>query len=139
MCFSNGTRNILLSEGPSDPTLPKQFLSFPLPESPDEEDDEKDYTRIPHIERMASILVDRKRDEAENRPLRETILYFVTTIAVAHVDCTNILLKSQTLLPAMILFLMNITDPLWEEHEEFIASPELVSWYAWRLYAPFLG
>ena len=79
---------------------------------------------------MASILVDRKRGEAESRPLRETILYFVTTIAVAHADCTNILLKSQTLLPAMILFLMNITDPLWEEHEEFIASPELVSWYA---------
>ncbi|KAI1791334.1 hypothetical protein LXA43DRAFT_973179 [Ganoderma leucocontextum] len=112
----------------SHPTLPKQFLSFPFPETPDEEDEEKDYTRIPHIERMGSVLVDRKRDEAESRPLRETILHFVTTIAVAHADCTNILLKSQTLLPSMILFLMNITDPLWEESEEFISSPELVSW-----------
>ena len=110
-----------------DPPLPKQLLSFPLPERPDEEE-EKDYSRIPHIERMASLLVDRKRDEGESRPLRQAILQFVTVIAVAHVDCTNILMKSQTLLPSIILFLMNITDPLWEEHEEFIASPDLVSW-----------
>ncbi|KAI0633798.1 hypothetical protein C8Q77DRAFT_1057380 [Trametes polyzona] len=109
-------------------TLWKDFLSFPLPDAPAEENVAKDFTRIPHIEQLASLLVDRARDGLEGRPLREAILNFVTTLAIAHGDSLSILLLSHTLLPSIVVFLHNITAPLWEEDEAFMEDSGLITW-----------
>ncbi|KAL7281033.1 hypothetical protein ACG7TL_004335 [Trametes sanguinea] len=109
-------------------SLWKHFLSFPLPDSPEAEHPVKDYTRIPHIEQMASFLIDQVKDTPEHRPLREAILNFITTVAVAHPDALSILLQSHLLLPSIVAFLHNLTAPLWEEDRDFVADTELVTW-----------
>ncbi|KAI0824049.1 hypothetical protein BC628DRAFT_1323570 [Trametes gibbosa] len=106
----------------------KSFLSFPFPETPQEEAAANNFARIPHIEQLASFLIDRTRDGPECRPLRYAIFNLVTTLAVAHADSLFFLLQSHTLLPSIIVFLHNITVPLWEEHEAFMADIELITW-----------
>ncbi|KAI9059125.1 hypothetical protein FKP32DRAFT_1596447 [Trametes sanguinea] len=109
-------------------SLWKHFLSFPLPDSPETAPVVKDYTRIPHIEQLASFLIDRVKDAPEHRPLREAILNFINTLAVAHTDALSILLQSHLLLPSIVAFLHNLTAPLWEEDGDFVADTELVTW-----------
>ncbi|KAH9894824.1 hypothetical protein C8Q73DRAFT_790022 [Cubamyces lactineus] len=111
-------------------SLWKHFLSFPLPDAPSNNDDflAKDFTRIPHIEQLASLLIDPARDGPECRPLREAVLNFVGTLAVAHPDALAILLRSHTLLPSIVAFLNNITAPLWEEDERFVRDADLINW-----------
>ncbi|KAI0644391.1 hypothetical protein C8Q79DRAFT_1072568 [Trametes meyenii] len=106
----------------------KQLLSFPFSKTPTEEDKTPDFTRIPHIEQMAALLTDPARDGDEGRPVRETILNFVTTLAIAHSDALSLLLNSRAMLPSIIIFLHNITAPLWEEHEEFMRDAKLITW-----------
>ncbi|KAI0328403.1 hypothetical protein GY45DRAFT_1255085 [Cubamyces sp. BRFM 1775] len=109
-------------------SLWKHFLSFPLPETPADDSAPKDFTRIPHIEQLASLLIGPARDGPECRPLREAVLNFVGTLAVAHSDALAILLRSHTLLPSLVAFLNNITAPLWEEDEDFVRDTELIDW-----------
>ncbi|KAI0768795.1 hypothetical protein BD413DRAFT_561541 [Trametes elegans] len=109
-------------------TLWKNFLSFPLPETPQAEAAAKDYTRIPHIEQLAALLTDRTRDGPDCRRLRDSILNFVTTLVTTHNDALTILIKSHTLLPSIVVFLNDITTPLWEEDESFMKDAELVTW-----------
>ncbi|KAI0666623.1 hypothetical protein C8Q78DRAFT_1058470 [Trametes maxima] len=111
----------------------KQFLSFPLSEPPEagkalQSGPDKDFTRIPHIEQLASLLIDPSRDSSEGQPLREIILNFVTTLAVAHSDALSLMLNSQAMLPSIVMFLHNLTAPLWEEDEEFMRDAELIQW-----------
>ena len=47
--------------------LHKQFLSFPLPEDPEAEAVAKDYSRIPHIESLAAMLINPRFDDDEVR------------------------------------------------------------------------
>ncbi|KAI0373458.1 hypothetical protein BV20DRAFT_1012994 [Pilatotrama ljubarskyi] len=127
-------------------SLWKHFLSFPLVEAPGDNSAPKDFTKIPQIEQLAALLIDRTRDGPEVRgprsetcepgldtmpqcrPLREAILNLITTLAVAHTDALSILLQSHTLLPSIISFLNNITAPLWEEDEEFMRDADLITW-----------
>ncbi|KAH9917932.1 uncharacterized protein BXZ73DRAFT_53155 [Epithele typhae] len=109
-------------------SLHKQLLSFPLPEDGAEKSGGRNLAKIPHIEAMAAILVDRKRDDAEARLLQHGILHFVTTLAVAHKDALHMLFQSQTLLHSIMSYLRDISDPLFEESEELFESPELVAW-----------
>ena len=62
--------------------------------------------------------------------MKHAILHFVTTLAVASKDSLKILLQSLTLAQSIVFFLRDISDPLWEEDEEFYASNELIDWYA---------
>ncbi|KAH9851384.1 hypothetical protein C2E23DRAFT_830696 [Lenzites betulinus] len=112
----------------SYPELWKHILSFPYPETPEEEAAAKSFARIPHIEEIASFFTDRARDCPECRPLRYAVLNLVTTLAVAHADSLFLLLQSHTLLPSIIVFLHNITTPLWEEDEAFMDDPQLIAW-----------
>ncbi|KAI0360875.1 hypothetical protein OH77DRAFT_1418909 [Trametes cingulata] len=109
-------------------SLWKHFLSFPLPDAPGEDAALRDFTKIPHIEQLAALLIERTRDGPECRPLREAILNLITTLAVAHTDALHILLQSHTLLPSIIAFLHNITAPLWEEDEDFMRDADLITW-----------
>ncbi|KAI8994049.1 hypothetical protein BD414DRAFT_576645 [Trametes punicea] len=109
-------------------SLWRHFLSFPLPEMPEVDSAAKDYTSIPHIEQLASLLIDATRDGLESRRLREAILNFFTTLAVSHTDALSILLQSRTLLPSIIVFLSNLTAPLWEEDEDVMVDSELITW-----------
>ena len=63
------------------------------------------------------------------RPLREAVLNFVGTLAVAHSDALAILLRSHTLLPSLVAFLNDVTAPLWEEDEDFVRDTDLINWY----------
>ncbi|KAI0743346.1 hypothetical protein C8Q80DRAFT_831463 [Daedaleopsis nitida] len=111
--------------------LRKQFLTFPITEDREEETRDREYSRIPHIERLAAILNDPRFDGSEGRALKLSILRFVTSLFLIRgldSDARDILLCSETLVPSIVLFLMTITAPLYEEDEEFLTCRELASW-----------
>ena len=51
----------------------------------------------------------------------------ISTLANAHADAVAILLRSQTLIPAIIVYLTNLTDPLWRLDEQLFKSSDSVS------------
>ncbi|KAI0779891.1 hypothetical protein C8Q74DRAFT_1199278 [Fomes fomentarius] len=111
--------------------LSKQFLAFQVSEEPGDEVAAQEYSRIPHIERLAAMLLDPRFDDPEGRAFKRSILHFITTLLPIRGVDTNardILLQSGTLAPSIVLFLMNITAAMYEEDEIFLGSPELVTW-----------
>ncbi|KAH9915682.1 uncharacterized protein B0H18DRAFT_1040417, partial [Fomitopsis serialis] len=84
----------------------------------------KDFSKIPHIEQMASYLRDTTRTGAEADLLRDAIMTFVATICMAHTDAVTILQQSHMLIPSMIVFLSTITTPLFEEDPELLDAPD---------------
>ncbi|RPD73712.1 hypothetical protein L226DRAFT_535983 [Lentinus tigrinus ALCF2SS1-7] len=96
--------------------------------------------RMVYLEQLSMMLV--TRDKPEHNPLRESIIRFLWALIV-HDDPTTraILVQSDLIVPAVIHFAHHITDPLYEEDEEFMESPERVTWnidMIW-LVVPLLG
>ncbi|OBZ67192.1 Regulator of nonsense transcripts UPF2 [Grifola frondosa] len=109
----------------ADRSLFRYFLSFPDPDASEEQ--AKDLSAIPHIEQMAFYLVDSSRNGTEGDLLREAILTFIATLSVVHADAIKVLLQSQSLIPAIVLFLTNLTNPIWEEDETLINSASSIT------------
>ena len=104
--------------------------------------------RMPYLEKLALMLVDNERngpevcmrsntdclklaadDEQQFQPLRQSIIYLFSVL-VSHDDPITraILLHSGIILPSIIHFSHYLTNPLYEDDEEFMDSPQLVSW-----------
>ena len=62
--------------------------------------------------------------------LKESILHFVTSLALANPEAAETLTKSNILIPSIIAYLTDITSPMWEDDEALVASPSRVDWYA---------
>ena len=58
-----------------------------------------------------------------------TIVQFIGTLLHKEDDTRTILLRSEKLVPSMIVLLMRASNPMYEEDEEFLASTELIAWY----------
>ncbi|OCH88272.1 hypothetical protein OBBRIDRAFT_96429 [Obba rivulosa] len=109
-------------------SLFQHLLAFPNSHRGDAGPLTQDFSKIPHIERMASYLIDRSRIGLEANLLRETILKMVATLAVKHADAVTVLLASQMLIPSIVLFLIDLITPLFEDDEELQRSPSVVTW-----------
>ena len=132
------------------PNLFRSLLSYPDPEGPAGEEAPKEFTKLPHIERLCSILVDSNLRESEvssvfkgrwlcflahpmhvqAQSLRDSILIFFTTLSVAHNDALTILLESLTLIPSLVIYLTHLTTPFREDDVELMASPSTITSYA---------
>ena len=103
----------------------------------------QDFQKIPHIEQLALHLVDATREDPEVstlyayaefcqsallqvNTLKETILAFIAGLAVADPEALTILVESETLIPAIVIYLCETTSLIWEEDEQVITSPALI-------------
>ncbi|THH33203.1 hypothetical protein EUX98_g1012 [Antrodiella citrinella] len=106
----------------SQPTLYKHFLFAPRDVDANPGEDEFHWT--PQIEQLAAYLI---RDGPEVLELQENVLAFIATLSTAHPDALTIVSGSNTLIPGMIVFLSNISSPLWEDDDDLMSSPERVT------------
>lgn len=102
----------------------------------------KDFSKIPHVERLCALLVDvsfqdtdviprhcEARHLANSYPLqqatglKDTILAFFNMLALAHVDALTILIESLTLIPSLVLHLTHLATPFREDDWQLIDSP----------------
>lgn len=100
--------------------------------------------QLSHIHSLCYCLVDSSLDGSEVRhsphekyrctdqgaqynELKESIMTFFSTLALAHPDALVILLKSRSLIPSIIIYLSNLTTPIWEDDEELMSAPEEVT------------
>ncbi|PCH43528.1 hypothetical protein WOLCODRAFT_164517 [Wolfiporia cocos MD-104 SS10] len=79
---------------------------------------------VPHVEQLASHLIDEDREGEGADELREAIMTYVATLAVSHKDALTILAQSPTLFPSIVVYLSNLSTPLYEEDEVFMRSPK---------------
>lgn len=61
--------------------------------------------------------------------LRLSVVHLLSALLV-HDDSTTraILVHSDTILPAVIHYAYHLTGPLYEEDQDFLESPKLVTW-----------
>ncbi|RDX45660.1 hypothetical protein OH76DRAFT_1407837 [Lentinus brumalis] len=85
--------------------------------------------RISYLEKLAIMLVDKERDGPEYQSLRLSVVHLLSALLV-HDDSTTraILVHSDTILPAVIHYAYHLTGPLYEEDQDFLESPKLVTW-----------
>jgi hypothetical protein len=60
--------------------------------------------------------------------MRISILTFFAMLAISHVDALSILIESHVLLPSLIVFLANLTTPLWEDEKLMVSSDTIASY-----------
>lgn len=102
----------------------------------------KEFSKIPHIERLCSLLVDDNFHEPEvslsrlngfrtspellsqrEGGLKDSVLAFFTMLAVAHLDALTILVESLTLIPSLVLHLTHLVTPFREDDWQLMDSP----------------
>jgi len=110
----------------SHPCLFRHFLTLSKDPSWTDETERK-LDRLPQVERIAFFLFDTTRAGPEGDQLREHVLAFISTLAMAHSDALSILLSSYSLIPAMVLFLSNLANSFWEEDQGVVTEPTKVS------------
>ncbi|KZP18692.1 hypothetical protein FIBSPDRAFT_828969 [Athelia psychrophila] len=106
----------------SRPLLFRALLSYPDPDAAAAAG--KDFTKIPHIERLCALLVDVSfQDPHQAVGLKDAILAFFNMLALAHVDALTILVESLTLIPSLVLHLTHLVTPFREDDWQLIDSP----------------
>ncbi|KDQ53574.1 hypothetical protein JAAARDRAFT_429177 [Jaapia argillacea MUCL 33604] len=94
--------------------------------------------QVPYIECLCTFLVNPSRQGPEAEMMRRDILIFFATLSTAHIDAPPILLESQALVPALVVYLTNVTTALWEDDDELKKSSELTASYAPLSDSPFI-
>ncbi|KAJ7045616.1 hypothetical protein C8F04DRAFT_1249010 [Mycena alexandri] len=87
----------------------------------------KDVTKVPHIERMCSILIDASRRDSDAVEMKSQILTFFGILSVAHPDVHALLVGCQGLVPSLVAFLTQMTRLLWEGDEFFSINSEAIA------------
>ncbi|KAF8210378.1 hypothetical protein K438DRAFT_153730 [Mycena galopus ATCC 62051] len=87
----------------------------------------KDSTRLPHIERLCSYLIDESRKDSEGVEMKTQILMLFGILAVAHADVHATLVGCQAVIPSLVAFLTQMTTLLWEGDEFFMTSSETIA------------
>ncbi|KAJ3556421.1 hypothetical protein NM688_g2033 [Phlebia brevispora] len=100
------------------PNFFRQLLAHPYPAAGQEDVHNQDTRSIEHLDQLYAYLA----DSAKDTDLKDTILSFITTVALAHADAVTILLQSYILIPSIITYLTDATNPLWEEDLDLMAS-----------------
>jgi len=59
--------------------------------------------------------------------MRIYILTYIAVLAISSADSLSVLLESHTVIPSLVLFLAQLTTPIWEEEEALISSPSTLT------------
>ncbi|KAG0706096.1 hypothetical protein DFH29DRAFT_1025860 [Suillus ampliporus] len=102
--------------------LSQSLLSFP-----DNEGQSQDYTRLPHIERMCSLLIDSSRTGDEADGINRHILTFFGMLSGAHPNAHTIIIDSQSVIPSIISYLYALSAPVWQGDEALESDPQAAS------------
>ncbi|KAJ7680427.1 hypothetical protein DFH06DRAFT_1315198 [Mycena polygramma] len=105
------------------PKLSRELLSNAETRPLSAESKARDNTRLPHIERLCSYLIDASRQDAEAVDMKSQILTFCGVISVGQADVHAALVGCQVLIPSLVAFLTQMTTLLWEG-DEFLANSE---------------
>lgn len=112
----------MLSRFSTRPILFQSLLSFP-----DIEGQSQDYTRLPHIERMCSLLIDSSRTGDEADGIKRYILTFFAMLSEAHPTAHTIIIESQSVIPSIIVYLYALSAPVWQGDEAMESDPQAAS------------
>ncbi|KAJ7188132.1 hypothetical protein C8R46DRAFT_10843 [Mycena filopes] len=86
----------------------------------------KDTAKVPHIERLCSLLIDTSRTDPDAVEMKSQILTFFGILSVAHPDVHALLVGCQGLVPSLVVFLTQMASILWEGDEVFTMSAEAI-------------
>ncbi|KAI0043401.1 hypothetical protein FA95DRAFT_1575144 [Auriscalpium vulgare] len=103
----------------------RSLLAFPPGTLEDE--DARDFRKLPQIENMCALLLDNERIGSEANAMREHLLVTLVQLALAHADGITILSESESLIPTLVVFLMHHSTVLWEEDPAIMSSPVHIS------------
>ncbi|KAG1815958.1 uncharacterized protein BJ212DRAFT_203897 [Suillus subaureus] len=112
----------MLSRLSTRPVLFQSLLSFP-----DTEGQLQDYTRLPHVERMSSLLTDSSRTCDEADGIKRHILTFFAMLSEAHPTAHTIIIESQSVIPSIIVYLYGLSAPMWQGDEAMEFDPQAAS------------
>ncbi|KAJ6499201.1 hypothetical protein C8R45DRAFT_1093446 [Mycena sanguinolenta] len=111
----------------TQPKLCRDLLSSSERPALSDEVKAKDITRLPHIDRLCSYLIDDSRKDPEGAEMKTQILTFFAILSVAHADLHANLVGCQTVVPSLVAFVTQMTTLLWEGDEFFVTSPETIA------------
>ncbi|KAJ7901938.1 hypothetical protein B0H14DRAFT_1261278 [Mycena olivaceomarginata] len=97
----------------------------------------KDITRLPHIERLCSYLIDVSRKDSEGVEMKTQILTFFGILSLAHADIHATLVGCLALIPSLVAFLTQMTTLLWEGDEFFVTSSEAIARFVFEVSAVY--
>lgn len=112
----------MLSRFSTRPVLHQSLLSFP-----DTEAQSQDYTRLPHVERMCSLLIDSSKTSDEADGIKRHILTFFAMLSEAHPNAHTIIIESQSVIPSIIVYLYGLSAPVWQGDEAMESDPQIAS------------
>ncbi|OAX42279.1 hypothetical protein K503DRAFT_766926 [Rhizopogon vinicolor AM-OR11-026] len=104
------------------PNLFRSLLSFS-----DTEGQPQDYTKLPHVERMCSLLVDSSRADDEADGIKQHILRFFGLLSMAHPSAHVIIIESQSVIPSITSYLYDLTALVWQGDEALESDPPAAS------------
>ncbi|KAJ7217952.1 hypothetical protein GGX14DRAFT_598835 [Mycena pura] len=107
-----------------DPKLSHDLLSSSETIHTLDRDKTKDITRLPHIERLCSYLIDASRKGSEAAEAKSHILTFFGILSVAHADVHAALVGCQALIPSLVAFSTQLTTLVWEDYESFLTDSD---------------
>lgn len=105
----------------------RSVLFQPLLSFPDTEGQSQDYTRLPHVERMCSLLTDSSRTGDEADGIKRHILTFFAMLSEAHPTAHTIIIESQSVIPSIIVYLYGLSAPVWQGDEAMESDPQAAS------------
>ncbi|KAG2345667.1 hypothetical protein BDR05DRAFT_930330 [Suillus weaverae] len=105
----------------------RPVLFQPLLSLPDSEGQSQDYTRLPHVERMCSLLIDSSRTSDEADGIKRHILTFFAMLSEAHPTAHTIIIESQSVIPSIIVYLYGLSAPVWQGDEAMESDPQAAS------------
>ncbi|KAG1760687.1 hypothetical protein EV702DRAFT_552041, partial [Suillus placidus] len=105
----------------------RPVLFQPLLSLPDTEGQSQDYTRLPHVERMCSLLIDSSRTSDEADGIKRHILTFFAMLSEAHPTAHTIIIESQSVIPSIIVYLYGLSAPVWQGDEAMESDPQAAS------------
>ncbi|KAG1737622.1 hypothetical protein EDB19DRAFT_1716897 [Suillus lakei] len=94
---------------------------------PDIQEQSQDYTRLPHVERMCSLLIDSSRTGDEADGIKRHILTFFAMLSEAHPTAHAIIIESQSVIPSIIVYLYELSAPVWQGDEAMESDSQAAS------------
>jgi hypothetical protein len=126
----------------TDHVLFRSLLSIPGSGTLDERMEDEEQKNI-YVERLCLHLIDFDRQDADvcqlsscrslynvtfqSRDFKTSILLFFTQLSISHLDAHTILVESYSLMPSLVLYLTQLTTPLWEDAKHLMSSQEITA------------
>ncbi|THV02347.1 hypothetical protein K435DRAFT_963088 [Dendrothele bispora CBS 962.96] len=81
----------------------------------------------PHLDNLCVHLTDNRRWDADSSVAKSNSLASFTLLSLANLNTSKKLALSFSLIPSLVVYLTQLTTPLWEEDETLLSSPKDIS------------